>query len=69
MKEQIIKKLTSRKFWVTIVGIAAGVLMGFGGDGNEITEIAGIVAGVVASVTYVISEASIDRANVKKNEG
>ena len=66
MKEQIIKKLTSRKFWVTIVGIAAGVLVAFGGDTNEIVEIAGIVGSIIASVTYVLAEASIDRENVKK---
>lgn len=68
MKEQIIRKLSSRKFWVTVVGVAAGVLMAFGGDGSEIKEIAGMTASVVASIVYILSEASVDRAGAKAKE-
>ena len=68
MKEQIIRKLSSRKFWVTVVGVAAGVLMAFGGEGSEIKEIAGMVASAVSAIVYVLSEASVDRAGTKAKE-
>ena len=35
----IIEKLTSRKLWVTIIGVIIGIAMAFGVEGSEYTEI------------------------------
>ena len=61
MKEQIIRKLSSRKFWVTVVGVAAGVLMAFGGEGSEIKEIARMTASVNKDAVFDTNRKSLLR--------
>lgn len=62
----IIEKLTSRKLWVTIIGVIIGIAMAFGVEGSEYTEIAGLVSGsitaVLSIVSYITGEAKIDAA-------
>lgn len=63
----IIQKLTSRKLWVSLIGVIVGVAMAFGVDGSEYTEIAGMVSGAITAVlsimSYISGEAKIDAAN------
>ena len=70
--QTIIQKLTSRKLWVSLLGVAVGVAMAFGVDGTEYTEIAGMVSGAITAVlsimSYVTGEAKIDAAK-KSGEG
>lgn len=70
--QTIIQKLTSRKLWVSLLGVAVGVAMAFGVDGTEYTEIAGMVSGAITTVlsimSYVNGEAKIDAAK-KSGEG
>lgn len=63
--ERIINKLTSRKFWVAAAGVIVGIVVAFGGDAGEISEIAGTVATVVMGVTYILGEALVDSARAK----
>lgn len=65
--ELIIKKITSRKFWVAVAGVVFGVVVAFGGDAGEISEIAGTVTTVVMGVTYILGEALIDSAREKRD--
>ena len=62
----IIEKLTSRKLWITIIGVIIGIAMAFGVEGSEYTEIAGLVSGsitaVLSIVSYITGEAKIDAA-------
>ena len=61
---RMVEKLTSRKLWVTIVGVVIGIAMAFGVEGSEYTEIAGLVSGsitaVLSIVSYITGEAKID---------
>lgn len=63
MKETLIRKLTSRKLWVALVGVVVGIAAAFGVDGNEYAEVAGIVTSAVSVLGYVFAEASVDKAN------
>ena len=67
MKNQIWKKLTSRKLWVAIAGIATGLALVFGGDSGEITDVAGAVTAVASIVAYIFAEGKIDAAGAKNN--
>lgn len=62
---EVMKKLTSRKLWAAIAGIATGIAVIFGVDGTEITDIAGAVLSLVSIVSYIITEGKIDAAAVK----
>jgi hypothetical protein len=61
----MVKKLTSRKLWMAIAGIATGVAMVLGVDSTEITSIAGGVVALISCVTYIITEGKIDAESVK----
>ena len=62
----IIRKLTSRKFLLALVGVVAGLAMALGVEGSEITEIVGTIGGIVtaagAIVAYITGEAKVDAA-------
>ncbi len=56
----IVTKLTSRKLWLAIAGIATGIYTVMGGDGSDIATISGAVVSLVSAMTYIIAEGKID---------
>ena len=64
MKE-IMRKLSSRKLWTALAGIAAGLALAFGLDQEAVASTAGAVVSVVSVVTYIVTEGRIDAEAVK----
>ena len=62
---EILRKLTSRKLWMALAGIATGVAMALGAESTEISTVAGAVTAVISVVTYIITEGKIDAEGVK----
>jgi drug/metabolite transporter (DMT)-like permease len=60
----ILKKLTSRKLWMAIAGIATGVALALGADASDIQTVAGAVTALVSAVTYILTEGKVDAASV-----
>ena len=62
----ILKKFTSRKFMLALVGVVSGLALAFGVDGSEIIEMVGMIGGVLAAagsaITYINAEAKVDAA-------
>ena len=65
MKNRIIQKLTSRKLWMAIAGIATGLALVFGVDGGDISNVAGAITAVVSVITYIAAEGRVDAESVK----
>ena len=63
--DNIIQKLTSRKFWLAIAGVATGVAMALGVDATEISSVAGAVVALFSCVTFIMVEGKIDAEAVK----
>ena len=63
--KKIIKKLTSRKLWMAVAGVATGIAMALGVDGNDITTVAGAITALVSVVTYIVTEGKVDVEGVK----
>lgn len=61
----ILKKLSSRKLWAAIAGIATGLAMVFGLDENIISTVAGAVTALASVVAYIYAEGKIDAEAVK----
>ncbi len=59
-------KLLSRKFWVTLLPLVAGIAQLFGADGELVELISGAILAIVPAVAYVVTEGALDRK--KKNE-
>lgn len=62
-KIDIIRKLTSRKFWVAIVGVVSGLLLAFKVDAETIENIGGIIMAAASAVAYIIGEGLVDANN------
>ena len=62
----IIRKLTSRKFLLALVGVVSGLALAFGVEGsggtNMVTTIGGIVTALGSAVAYIGAEAKVDAA-------
>lgn len=62
---EILRKLSSRKLWVAIAGIATGIAMALGVDSSEIGTVAGAVTALLSVVTYIYVEGKVDAEGVK----
>lgn len=63
--QDFIRKLTSRKLWLAIAGVATGIAMVLGADTSEIQTVAGAITSLVSAVTYIVVEGRVDAANVQ----
>lgn len=63
---EIIRKLTSRKFLLALVSVVAGFAMAFGVEGSEIESIVATIGGIVTAlggaIAYISAEAKVDAA-------
>ena len=58
------RKLTSRKFWMAVVGLVSGLLMAFKVDGQTVETISGVIMAGASVIAYIIGEGMADAANV-----
>lgn len=58
------RKLTSRKLWVSIVGLVTGLIIYFGGTQTQASEIGAIIMSLGSVISYIIGEGMADAANV-----
>jgi hypothetical protein len=61
----MIQKLSSRKLWMAIAGIATGIAMALGADATDVSTVDGAVTALVSAVTYIIVEGKVDAEAVK----
>lgn len=57
------RKLTSRKFWIAIIGVAIGLATAFGVDESEYAPVVGAVCSIASCIAYIMGEAKIDAAS------
>ena len=60
------RKLTSRKLWLALAGVATGVFLALGGDASEIQTVAGSITALASALAYILTEGKIDAAAVRK---
>ena len=69
----LLRKLTSRKFLLAVIGTVSGLALALGVEGSEIERIVGTVGGIVTMagsiVAYINGEAKVDAEAVKKGDG
>lgn len=64
-KDDIIRKLTSRKFWAAIVGFVTGLLIYLGKTEAETAQIGALIMSAASVVAYILGEGLIDAAREK----
>lgn len=65
-KEDLIRKLTSRKFIVAAISLIVGVLTIIFGKNEGVEVIAGAAMVVIPAIVYCIMEGKVDAASVKQ---
>ena len=64
----ILRKLTSRKLWAAVAGLAVGIAAAFGLNENDWAQIAGVVTSAISVASYILGEAEIDAARAGSKE-
>jgi hypothetical protein len=59
-KQDIIRKLTSRKFWIAVVGFITPLLLAFGVAEATVTQVTAIIMAGADVVAYLIAEGMAD---------
>jgi hypothetical protein len=59
-KTDLIKKLTSRKFFAMIIGLVSMLLVLFNVDANTVTQITAIIGSIASIIAYIFAEAYVD---------
>lgn len=71
-KEDLIRKITSRKFWVCIVSFVTAILVAFNVSQDSISQVTAIIMSFGSLIAYILAEGWIDASRVKgeseKNE-
>ena len=62
---EVLRKLSSRKLWTALAGIAAGLALAFGLDQEAVASTAGAVVSVISVVASLVKKGRIDAAAVK----
>ena len=70
MKENIIRKLTSRKLWVAVAGFVSGLIIALDGDAETAETISGLILQGASVLGYLLAEGLADAAaTTPKEEG
>lgn len=56
-------KLTSRKFWAAVASFVAMLVVAFGGDQSQATQITALIMAGATVVAYIVGEGLIDAAS------
>ena len=62
-KETIIRKLTSRKFWVAVAAFVSGLIVALDGNAETAETISGLILQGAAVLGYIIAEGINDAAH------
>lgn len=57
------RKLSSRKFWIAVVGLVSGIMIALGHSEQEAQQIGGIIMSAASVISYILAEGMIDAAN------
>ena len=58
-------KLASRKLWLALGGLAAGLAMALGVEVGDLSAVAGAVTAAASVVSYIVTEGKLDAERVK----
>ena len=61
-KEELVRKLTSRKFWAAIAEFVTMLILAFGVADETATQVSAIIMAGAAVVAYIVGEGLADAA-------
>ena len=61
------RKLTSRKWWVSVAALVSGLILAFGGGDEAAQTVSGCIMATAAVVGYTIGEGLADSSHSKED--
>lgn len=68
-KQEIIRKLTSRKLWIAVSEFVSMLMIYFGAAEGSATQVAALIMAGAGAIAYVVAEGLTDAAAVMPVEG
>ena len=68
-KHDIIRKLTSRKFWVAVAGFVSGLIIALDGNAETAETISALILQGASVIGYLVAEGLTDAAGTSASEG
>ena len=65
-KETIIRKLTSRKFWIAVAGFVSGLIIAFEGEADTAETVSALILQGASVLGYLLAEGLTDASNTLK---
>ena len=63
MKIDWLRKFTSRKFWIALVGFITALLVAFNVDAGSIEQITSIIMSFASLIAYILAEGFVDASS------
>ena len=67
MKTNLIKKLTSRKFWMAVASFVSMLVVAFGGSEAVAAQVTALIIAGATVVAYILGEGLTDAVGVQAN--
>ena len=61
------RKLTSRKFWMAIVGFVTPLMLSFGVSKDTVSQVAGIIMAGASCIAYILGEGLVDAERLSES--
>ncbi len=65
-KQDIIRKLTSRKFWLAVAAFVTELIIAFKGDAELAETLSGMIMAGATVIAYIVGEGMIDAENTER---
>lgn len=62
------RKLTSRKWWVSVAALVSGLILAFGGGDEAAQTVSGCIMATAAVVGYTIGEGLADSSSHREDD-
>ena len=63
-----VKKLTSRKFWVALIGFITSILIAFNVDAGSVEQITSIIMSGATLIAYILAEGFVDATRIEDKD-
>ena len=65
-REDIIRKLTSRKFWLAVAAFVTDLIIAFKGDAGLAETLSGMIMAGATVIAYILGEGFVDVSNTEE---
>ncbi len=67
-KNNLVRKLTSRKLWTAVASFVSMMILATGGTDNTATQVTALIMAGASVVAYIIGEELTDSANIGSDD-